>query len=88
MDFFASGIPVMSEREEVTFSETGEEDDETVLMIKELLDTRIRPTVQEDGGDIVFVVSSLNPALYRLHLELLRWDCSSQNAGFVFKLSQ
>lgn len=25
-------------------------------MIKELLDTRIRPTVQEDGGDIVFMV--------------------------------
>lgn len=24
-------------------------------MIKELLDTRIRPTVQEDGGDIVFI---------------------------------
>lgn len=23
-------------------------------MIKELLDTRIRPTVQEDGGDIFF----------------------------------
>lgn len=34
-----------------------EDDDETVIMIKELLDTRIRPTVQEDGGDIVFVVS-------------------------------
>lgn len=31
-----------------------EEDDETVMMIKELLDSRIRPTVQEDGGDIVF----------------------------------
>lgn len=24
-------------------------------MIKELLDTRIRPTVQEDGGDIIYV---------------------------------
>lgn len=24
-------------------------------MIKELLDTRIRPTVQEDGGDIVYM---------------------------------
>lgn len=24
-------------------------------MIKELLDTRIRPTVQEDGGDILFM---------------------------------
>ena len=33
-----------------------EEDSETVAMIKELLDTRIRPTVQEDGGDIVYVV--------------------------------
>jgi len=28
-------------------------------MIKELLDTRIRPTVQEDGGDIVYVVGYL-----------------------------
>lgn len=32
-----------------------EDDDETVMMIKELLDTRIRPTVQEDGGDIVYM---------------------------------
>jgi hypothetical protein len=35
-----------------------EDDDEVVAMIKELLDTRIRPTVQEDGGDIVYRVSS------------------------------
>lgn len=28
-------------------------------MIKELLETRIRPTVQEDGGDIVFMASIL-----------------------------
>ena len=33
------------------------DDDETVALIKELLDTRIRPTVQEDGGDIVYMVS-------------------------------
>ena len=31
-----------------------EEDDEVVAMIKELLETRIRPAVQEDGGDILF----------------------------------
>jgi len=30
-----------------------------------LLDTRIRPTVQEDGGDIVFIVSVL-PKSYKL----------------------
>lgn len=35
--------------------EINEDDSETVQMIKELLDTRIRPTVQEDGGDIVFM---------------------------------
>lgn len=38
------------------FLEINEDDDEVVQMIKELLDTRIRPTVQEDGGDIVFMV--------------------------------
>lgn len=35
--------------------EISADDDEVVQMIKELLDTRIRPTVQEDGGDIVFM---------------------------------
>ncbi|KAL8746632.1 MAG: hypothetical protein Q9190_001384 [Brigantiaea leucoxantha] len=31
-----------------------ENDDEVVSMIKELLETRIRPAIQEDGGDIEF----------------------------------
>lgn len=30
------------------------------MMIKELIDTRIRPTVQEDGGDIIFMVIIVN----------------------------
>ena len=34
-----------------------EDDSEVVAMIKELLETRIRPAVMEDGGDIVFQVS-------------------------------
>lgn len=38
-----------------SFTEINDDDDETVMMIKELLDTRIRPTVQEDGGDIIFM---------------------------------
>lgn len=36
-------------------AEINEDDDETVMMIKELLDSKIRPTVQEDGGDIIFM---------------------------------
>lgn len=31
-----------------------DDDDEVVAMIKELLETRIRPAIQEDGGDIDF----------------------------------
>ncbi|XP_033227487.1 NFU1 iron-sulfur cluster scaffold homolog, mitochondrial-like isoform X2 [Belonocnema kinseyi] len=54
MDFFASGLPLLTD-EQPSSSTLSEDDDEIVQMIKELLDTRIRPTVQEDGGDIVFV---------------------------------
>lgn len=35
-------------------AEYSEEDEEVVGMINELLDTRIRPAIQEDGGDIEF----------------------------------
>ena len=38
------------------FAVIDDDDDETVALIKELLDTRIRPTVQEDGGDIIYQV--------------------------------
>ena len=56
MDFFSSGLPVINaDVETLTTTEVYDDDDDTVAMIKELLDTRIRPTVQEDGGDIVFM---------------------------------
>ncbi|XP_076680614.1 NFU1 iron-sulfur cluster scaffold homolog, mitochondrial [Andrena cerasifolii] len=55
MDFFASGVPILSENQPAADTQINEDDDEIVQMIKELLDTRIRPTVQEDGGDIVFM---------------------------------
>lgn len=53
MDFFSSGLPVLTDGLP-TSDTTDEDDDEVVLMIKELLDSRIRPTVQEDGGDVLF----------------------------------
>ncbi|XP_043665792.1 NFU1 iron-sulfur cluster scaffold homolog, mitochondrial-like [Vespula pensylvanica] len=55
MDFFASGLPILNESQPSADTQINEDDDEIVQMIKELLDTRIRPTVQEDGGDIVFM---------------------------------
>lgn len=55
MDFFASGLPVVTDAKPTGDTQINEDDDETVQMIKELLDTRIRPTVQEDGGDIIYM---------------------------------
>lgn len=40
--------------EEIDSLAYNEDDDEVVGMIKELLETRIRPAIQEDGGDIEF----------------------------------
>jgi len=56
MDFFSSGLPIINaDIETLGATEIYDDDDDTVAMIKELLDTRIRPTVQEDGGDIVYM---------------------------------
>ncbi|KAG1651052.1 NFU1 iron-sulfur cluster scaffold, mitochondrial [Nymphon striatum] len=55
MDFFATGLPVANDASPPSDSVIDPADSETVQMIKELLDTRIRPTVQEDGGDVVFM---------------------------------
>ena len=56
MDFFHSGLPIVHD-DAVPSGDTEilDDDSDTVAMIKELLDTRIRPTVQEDGGDIVYM---------------------------------
>lgn len=55
MDFFATGLPVMTDEAPSEDTAISPDDDETVMMIKELLETRIRPVVQEDGGDIVYM---------------------------------
>lgn len=49
----ASGEAQQGGGEEDTLAES-EEDSEVVGMIKELLETRIRPAIQEDGGDIEY----------------------------------
>jgi len=56
MDFYATGDPVLGEEgaEEQDSLAITDDDSEVVQMIKELLEMRIRPSVQEDGGDIVY----------------------------------
>ena len=53
MEHFTLGAPVMNDAGDVTGA-SAEDDDEVVVQIKELIDTRVRPAVAQDGGDIVF----------------------------------
>ncbi len=57
MDHFTSGAPVMeagaAAADDEEFSDEGV-DEEIISQIKELIDTRVRPAVAQDGGDIVY----------------------------------
>ena len=59
MEHFSSGQPLFrsaEERERAGPQDTRilDTDSETVAMIKELLETRVRPAIMEDGGDIEY----------------------------------
>ncbi|OYX43654.1 MAG: NifU family protein [Rhodobacterales bacterium 32-67-9] len=55
MEHFQSGQPVIEgERAESAHAAHDGPDGEIVKQIKELLDTRVRPAVAQDGGDITF----------------------------------
>ena len=59
MEFFSSGQALFrteEEREAAGPQDTKilDTDSETVAMIKELLETRVRPAIMEDGGDIEY----------------------------------
>jgi Fe-S cluster biogenesis protein NfuA len=55
MEHYMSGEPVaLAEAALVQNEETEGEDDEVVRQIRELIDSRVRPAVAQDGGDIVF----------------------------------
>ena len=54
MDHFVSGRPVVNDGIPAGEAGDGAEDTEIVQEIKALLDSRIRPAVAQDGGDILF----------------------------------
>ena len=55
MDFFDTDQPALLDQPLITDTTILDDDDEIVAMIKELIEQRIRPAVQEDGGDIRYV---------------------------------
>jgi Fe-S cluster biogenesis protein NfuA len=80
MEHFTAGRPVLLA--EVAGDRTdgaGEEDeDEVVSQIKELLETRVRPAVAQDGGDIIF--HDFEDGVVYLHMQGSCSGCPSSTA--------
>ena len=54
MEHYASGMPVIEKDAQLADPHAEDNDSDTVQQIKQLLDSRVRPAVAMDGGDIVF----------------------------------
>ena len=70
MEHFTSGAPlIVGAAEETDEASYGEGDPEIVEQIKELIDTRVRPAVAQDGGDIIFKGFDGETGIVSLHLQ-------------------
>jgi NFU1 iron-sulfur cluster scaffold homolog, mitochondrial len=79
MEHFVAGLPVIEgEAGALAEDEIAPEDREVVEQIKELLDTRVRPAVAGDGGDIVF--RGYRDGVVRLHMQGSCSGCPSSRA--------
>jgi Fe-S cluster biogenesis protein NfuA len=76
MEHFQSGQPVIEgEAGSVEHAQHDGPDAEIVLQIKDLLDTRVRPAVAQDGGDITF--HGFDRGIVYLHMQGACAGCPS-----------
>lgn len=76
MEHYQSGAPVMQGTIDVTgHADHSGEDEAIVTQIKELLDTRVRPAVAQDGGDITF--HGFDKGVVYLHMQGACAGCPS-----------
>ena len=78
MEHFVAGRPVIEGVGDDILEDVSPEDAEVVEQIKELLDTRVRPAVASDGGDIVF--RGYRDGVVRLHMQGACSGCPSSSA--------
>jgi Fe-S cluster biogenesis protein NfuA len=76
MEHFTSGRPLILET--AAGAEPAEAESEVVSQIKELLDTRVRPAVAQDGGDIIF--HGFEQGVVFLHMQGSCSGCPSSTA--------
>jgi Fe-S cluster biogenesis protein NfuA len=80
MEHYLSGAPVLAEgsTEDADDDNYDAADAETVAVIKELIETRVRPAVANDGGDITF--QGFRDGVVFLHMRGACSGCPSSTA--------
>ena len=78
MEHFSTGLPAINETENKKIESNNNEDSETVKQIKDLLETRVRPAVAMDGGDITFC--SFESGIVTLQMKGACAGCPSSTA--------
>lgn len=83
-EYLTNGSPIIlnNENNSANISDDmafDEDDDEVVSMIKELIFTRIRPAIQDDGGDIEFVKFEPEEGIVYLKLKGACRSCDSSS---------
>jgi Fe-S cluster biogenesis protein NfuA len=78
MEHFVAGRPAIEGDGDAADEDVAPEDAEVAAQIKELLDTRVRPAVAGDGGDIVF--RGFRDGVVRLHMQGACSGCPSSTA--------
>jgi Fe-S cluster biogenesis protein NfuA len=78
MEHYTSGEPVVVADAGAAAEGAAVEDDEIVAQIKDLLETRVRPAVAQDGGDIVF--QDFRDGVVYLHMQGSCSGCPSSTA--------
>ena len=75
MEHFTSGQPIIVGEDQAAASD---QESEVVTQIRELIETRVRPAVAQDGGDIIF--RGFEDGVVYLHLQGACSGCPSSSA--------
>lgn len=69
MEHFTQNLPLIEGGALEAEDSFAADDDEVVVQIKELIETRVRPAVAQDGGDIIFMGFNNDTGIVSLHLQ-------------------
>ena len=78
IEYYKSGAAIMLQEEEDNIDTSNTGDSEAVVKIKEIIDTKVRPAVAKDGGDIIF--QSFDNGIVYLHMQGSCSGCPSSTA--------